>query len=275
MNVAALLDLRGSPVVDAHESYWRHATGGLFPPADLECGERLLVDCGLVVERDGVLHRSPQLLELLGGTVDDAIAAMTLRVLALAVTGRGETLPGRDDTSLADLLPDPTRREELLIALRSRWEDAHRQEIGAIGEEVVVATARGELETLGHPDLARRVRRVSLDSDQLGYDVSAPRVAGPPRLLEVKATTIEEPDAFTVHLSRNEAEVGLRYPDHWTLVTCRVSNIANRQGVIVGWCTASALESSLPADTADAKWESAEVRIRLDLLEPDLPRASF
>lgn len=234
-----------------------------------------MVDCGLVVERHGVLHPSPELLELLGGTVEDALSAMTLRVLALAVTRRGEGLPSSDDTTLADLVPDPTRREDLLIALRFRWDDAHRQEIGAIGEEVVASTARGELETLGHPDLARRVRRVSLDSDQLGYDVSAPRVTGPPRLLEVKATTIEEPDAFTVHLSRNEAEVGLRYPEHWALVTCRVSNIANRQGVIVGWCTAKALEPMLPADTTDARWESAEVRIRLDLLEPDLPRASF
>ena len=262
-------------MADAHESYWRYATGGLFPPADLEHGERLLVDCGLVVEHHGVLHPSPDLLELLGGTVDDALSAMALRALAFAGTGRGEAHPGSDDTTLAELVPDPTRREELLIALRSRWDDVHRQEIGAIGEEVVATTARGELETLGHPDLARRVRRVSLESDQLGYDVSAPRVTGPPRLFEVKATTIEEPEQFTVHLSRNEAEVGLRYPEDWALVTCRVSNIADRQGVVVGWCTAKALAPMLPADTIDARWESAEVRISLDLLEPDLPRASF
>ncbi len=44
---------------------------------------------------------------------------------------------------------------------------------------------------MGRSDLARDVRRVSLLSDQLGYDVNAPRVAGPPRLLEVKATTVE------------------------------------------------------------------------------------
>jgi hypothetical protein len=56
IHVAATLDERGSRVIDARESYWHKATGGLFAPPDLERGQRLLVDCGLVEERDGTLY---------------------------------------------------------------------------------------------------------------------------------------------------------------------------------------------------------------------------
>ena len=57
------------------------------------------------------------------------------------------------------------------------------------GEDLVVDAARAELQQLGHADLACSLCRVSLTSDQLGYDVTAPRVGGPPRLLEVKTST--------------------------------------------------------------------------------------
>jgi len=85
-----------------------------------------------------------------------------------------------------------------------------RREVGEIGEDIVTGAARSELLDLGHADLARAVRRVSLISDQLGYDVVAPRVGGPNRLLEVKATTGPHDDPIRIHLSRNEAAVGAR-----------------------------------------------------------------
>ena len=59
------------------------------------------------------------------------------------------------------------------------------------------------LRALGHHDLARAVRRVSLVSDQLGYDIRAPHIERPPRLLEVKATTSVANDVFSCFVSRN------------------------------------------------------------------------
>ena len=76
------------------------------------------------------------------------------------------------------------------------------------------------------------VRHLSLESDQLGYDVSAPRIGGPSRLIEVKATTVPA-ETIAVYLSRNEAETGLRYPD-WSLVVCSVTDAGGaREGEIV------------------------------------------
>src|SRR5437588_8296860 len=77
LHAAAVLDRRGSRVSDARESYWHRATGGLFPEADLRRGESLLIDCGLVEERDAILVPTAELDELLDGTVEDALEVVT------------------------------------------------------------------------------------------------------------------------------------------------------------------------------------------------------
>lgn len=272
LRVASMLDPRGSRIADAHESYWRHSTGGVFPPADLERGERLLVRCGLVTERNGTLFPTDELLEVLDGIVDDGVALLAVRVLAETLPAAAGPDPARDE-AIATLVPDPARREELLIALGRRWDDTLRRQIGAAGEEVVVAVARLELQDLGHPELARRVRRVSLESDQLGYDVSAPRTSGGPRLLEVKATT-EVDDSVVVHVSRNEIDTGRRHPSDWALVVCQVSDVSARRGTVLGWCGVDQLDIALPEDTPTGRWEVVAIRLSVEALEPGLPRSA-
>lgn len=268
IHVASLLDRRGSRVVDARESYWHRATGGLFAPPDLELGERLLVDCGLVDERGGKLYPLPELEQLLDGVFDDAVSVICARAAAAAPA---PPAPEEFEGRLAELLPDAERREELLLALGRRFDDARQRLLGAIGEEVVVAALRRELESLGYPELARTVRHVSLESDQAGYDISAPRVAGTRRLLEVKATT-NVGDAILFHLSRNEAEVGLRFRE-WSLVICHVTDVGRRAAQIVGWCTAQHLEPSFPADSTGGRWEAAAMTVTIADLIPGLPSA--
>jgi|SRR5215467_3620341 len=275
LRVASVLDPRGSALADVRESYWRHATGGTLAPADLRSGERLLVACGLVEEREGLLHPRPELLDLLSGTTDDAIAHITYRTLT-ADTTAGEMPTAPSDPHLVELIPDAVRREELLLLLNRQFDDIRRREVGAIGEELVVASARDELNELGRPDLARQVRHVSLQSDQLGYDISAPRVHGPSRLLEVKATTSPISDnQVVVYLTRSEIEVGLRYPEQWALVVCHVTSVEDRRGDIRGWSRAAALATMLPTDSHSARWETAAVRVSPELLEPGLPRPSL
>jgi hypothetical protein len=169
------------------------------------------------------------------------------------------------------LVPDPSRREELLISLGRRFDDSLQRNVGEIGEDVVVDAAREELAALGHTDLVRDVRRVSLLSDQLGYDVSAPRVGGGPRLLEVKSTTGDElKNAWSVHLSRNEADVGAAFPE-WALVICVVTSVEQRAGSVVGWCPRGELDDLLPSDGPSGRWEQALVEIPAALLSGGLP----
>ncbi len=269
LHVAVIVDQRGSRSADAEESYWHHATGGSFAPADLHRGERLLIDVGLLVERDGQLTPTPHLAQLVQGSPADALVVLTQRLLALTQPFELEA----PDTAgqLAELIPDAARREELLLALAQRFDDTFQRLVGEIGEELVVNAARTELRNMGRPDLAHEVRRVSLLSDQLGYDISAPRVTGAPRLLEVKATTTDGAGrSLAIRLSRNEADTGTTLPD-WALVACQVENTVQRQGHIIGWCTCHALADLLPSDCLTGRWEQASLALPLDRLSPGLP----
>ncbi|HEX7197788.1 MAG TPA: DUF3883 domain-containing protein, partial [Candidatus Limnocylindria bacterium] len=172
------------------------------------------------------------------------------------------------EAAVGELVEDPARREELLLALGRRFDDAARREVGAAGEDLVVAHARAELASLGYPDLARNVRRVSLVSDQLGYDVAAPRVSGGDRLLEVKATTGNRGEIF---LSRNEATVGLRLKD-WALVVCAVDDVDARTGSVLGWCRGTDLRPLLPTDAPGGSWQSVAIELDRLPLQAGLPR---
>lgn len=275
LQAASLLDRRGSTIADAHESYWRQATGGTLQPADLMRGQQLLIICSLIEERRGVLHPNPELLELLAGTIEEATAHIIYRFLTSSVITITAP-PAVSGPRLNELVPDPARREELLVLLDKRFDDSLRREVGAIGEEIVSVAARDELHLLGHSELARQVRRVSLLSDQLGYDVSAPRLNSTSRLLEVKATTTMHSDnEITIYLTRTELEAGLRYANQWALVICHVTSVNNRRGDIIGWCGAAALAEMVPTDKCNARWETTSMHIPPELLEPGLPRPSL
>lgn len=265
VHVAAILGHSDAPIAVARESYWRRATGGVYSPEDLQRGEDLLVSAGMLIRNDDYLTRTPQLTEI--GGQDDVAAAGAL-VAKLVRAGAFDGPPADAEAALEALIEDPERREALLLALGQRFDDAVRREVGSIGEELVVAHARRELEELGRPDLAKGVRRVSLLSDQLGYDIAAPRVAAPVRLLEVKATAGQSGQIF---LSRNEADTGTRFQD-WALVICEVTDLKDRTGSILGWCSASAIAAMLPRDGPGSRWQSASMEVDLLPLLPGVPR---
>jgi hypothetical protein len=243
----------------------------VFAPPDLHRGERLLVDCHLVEGREGVLYPLPGLSAIMEGSLEDAVGIIYNRAASISTDAFAHVEADELAGKLAELISDPARREEVLITLGRRFDDTHRRLVGAIGEEIVVAEARRELGELGYGDLARAVRHVSLETDQAGYDVSAPRIIGGTRLLEVKATsTIAE--ELVVYLSRNEAETGLR-SEAWALVVCRVTDIERREGQIVGWCHALELATALPADTPNGRWEAVAIKVAVDDLMPGLPSA--
>lgn len=271
VHVATLLDDPSSAAVDARESYWRKALGGSFGPSDLHLGERLLIDIGLVIECDEHLSASAELRTLLKGSFEGMASVIASRVLELTPP---VTESGSLEKSLAKLVPDAERREELLAVLERRFDDSRRRAIGAIGEQLVVDTARRELRGLGYPDLAREVRQLSLETDQAGYDISAPRIGGPKRLLEVKATTAKNQNRVSIYLSRNEADTGQRYESQWALVICRVLDVDEKRGELLGWLPVGSLRSFFPLDTDRGRWESIELEIKVAELFPGMPGAT-
>lgn len=272
LHVAAILGQASTPVVVARESYWRRATGGVFSVPDLILAEDLLVAAGFIIRTGDSLTITPLLDNLLDADEGDAVEVLAVSLLGERAPADNAERAERCAT-LDELIDDPVRREALLLALGRRWDDQHRQEIGAIGEEVTAGLARDELAALGRPDLAGAVRRVSLVSDQLGYDVVAPRVGAPPRLLEVKSTTSAAAEAH-VFLSRGEADAGSRLED-WALVVCVVQDIVSRTGELVGWCQRVDVEHLLPADVPGSRWQSVAIEVERLALRPGMPRPSL
>lgn len=279
-HVARLLSDRAPVAVSAARlAYVHHPSDGIFSTEDLIRGEGVLVQAGLLSEDDGVLSVSSgadlSLFESAdeGCTVVLAALLTTTRPLWLQMsTSTGvladELMPNPAARALSELIPDASMREGLLLALGRTFSSEDAVRTGDLAERHVVMLAQEELSVRSR-GLAGQVRRVSLLSDQLGYDVVAPRFHGGSRRLEVKATRCEGP-RVSIFISRNEAEVGRR-DANWALVVCRVSPLDSV--AILGWLSGGWLAGHLPIDGDGCRWQSAEIEIHLGDLHPGLPPA--
>lgn len=268
----SLIDAYGSHVPAARTAYLLYPSDALYPPEDLLLGERLLLDCGLLLQQDDLLHSTDQLRGLLA--IEEAEASSILferAVLAAPSRGFAFGIDGAlppDALSVAyKLIPDANHREAFLLTLGRRHDESLRAALGLRGEEFVAAFARDELVDLGRDDLAADVRRLSEFSDQLGYDVIAPRIGGK-RRLEVKTSARHDDGLFHFYVSRGEIDVGIQDED-WALVACHVQG--NEGITLVGWCRARTIEPYLPVDGEGARWMSAELDIPTTLFSPGLP----
>lgn len=277
--VARLIPPSGARYQDLHLAYQELPWAGSFHVLDLKSAEALLERWDLVVSDGEWLRPAARLLELV--TDDDsgacemlaaeALASLRPPWLGAAVTGTAiatELLPDHVAMRLTAAIPDPDRREAVLLAAGRIADDAHRREVGEIGEELVVALARAELHRLGRPDLADRVVRLSLRSDQLGYDVRVPRLSGGVWRVEVKSSS-RHALALEFFISRGEVETGRRLSD-WVLAMCHVS--PGGDDTVVGWCRYGMIDPLLPQDKhAHGSWQTARIRAHPDLFEPGLP----
>lgn len=269
---ACHIDAVGNAADAAHHAYTRHASGGIYPPEEMRRGEALLLDVGLLREEDGWLYPTPE-LQLLA-TVGEEIAyeALIGRCLSRSPPEwlgiEPISVPDVAAEALSQLLPDPEKREAFLIALGQRVAPDRLAALGEIGEKCVVERATTELSELGYADLVTGVRRVSSLSDQLGYDVVAPRPDGRTRRLEVKTGSTRDGLAH-FFLSRNEADVGRRDRD-WALVYCEAHD---DQAEVIGWCRGPNLEPYLPVDAPGGRWRTVEITMPLAALFDGIPPA--
>lgn len=267
IRAASVIDSHGSPIPSAEAAFLLYPSDGLFPPQDLRLGERLLVDCGLLAITDDHLVPTYDLKTLAGLAEPDATAVVFELAVRRSLGVASTPVNPQIEAAATALIPDPERREALLIAMARRHDETVRAVLGARGEEFVASVARDELRTLGREDLADRVRRVSEMSDQLGYDVVAPRILGM-RRLEVKTSVATAAGLFRFYLSRAEYEVGL-VDSEWALVGCQAEEAGTLS--LAGWCRANSLDTYLPSDGQAGRWVSAELSVPLAVLKHGLP----
>jgi len=280
LHIAAVLPAVGASTAQARASYGLIPSGGLYRFEDFLAAEAMLVRCKFLEARGDYLRPCGELLDLVSLPPDEAREVLLLAIverdppvwaLALGMSEGGiavETIPDDDLLTMESIVADASRREEFLLALARRFDAEEIATIGAAGEEFVLQECCAALSAVGRPDLAARARRVSLISDQLGYDIVAPSVTGGPWRIEVKTTRISAV-ITPVILTRNEARVGLN-DRGWALVVCRLK--ADGAHEVAGWCRAEGFVDRLPADPPEnGAWMSARIFLRVDSLHGGLP----
>jgi hypothetical protein len=270
----------GTPLDQLPTSWTRTPSDGVFSPNELGMGCDVLIEARYIAVRGGLVAPTADLAWLLSASEDDACRDIIDRLFEsrrpLWVSGAtadgvvaAEMIPDAAVTALSQVFPDPDERELFLLAMGQRFSDADAKRTGDLAESHVTEACRAELRDAGRDDLADRVRRVSLTSDQLGYDITAPRLDESPRRLEVKGTRATG-SALLVVLTRIEANVALRDPA-WHLVVCRVT--PNDEVAIIGWVARSLIEPRLPVDTTErGGWRTTAVPLDTAELEPGLPQ---
>lgn len=275
-----VLDQAGNTATSLSMSYDQLATGGLYRSQDLQAGHALLQRAHLVIVDGGHHVPTPTLLSLCG-LPDDVAAELLLQELLVeepplwlyaAVVDdqvRWENVPEADQEALEQLLEDATRREALLMNVGRTLDAAQLAERGAQGEEFVVELCRKYLCERDRPDLSAAVSRVSLRSDELGYDVTSPDTTGHRHRIEVKTTSSASMGRVEFFLSRNEATVGERDPG-WSLVAVRRNRDNSLE--LIGWCSSVSLLSHLPRDVSNqGRWASVRLSVAMIDFQPGLP----
>ncbi len=275
LHVIAQIEDHGSAVRATQSGYHHYSSGALFPPPELQKAEGFLIEVGRLKKEDGYLYAQDGFTEL--ASVPEVVAIEVLLADAWQSWGFPEWLfseplvpPPDAGEQLEIVLPDPDGREAFLLSMGRRFDDEASRRLGELGEKHVLKAFQAELEDLGCPELAGAVQRVSLVSDQLGYDIAAPRLDGSTRRVEVKASSRVGGGLVHIFLSRSEVEVGLRDAD-WSLAICSVSS--NETVETLGWCRAGALRPNLPDDSPGGTWRVVELSINFSALRAGLPPA--
>ncbi len=280
---AKLMDPDGATRSAMLESSIRSPSDGMYQAIELEHGCELLERVGLFRAEGDYLLPSEDLL-IIRAVPDEPALELLLHCCLrrnvpvwLAGTSRDtthfENVPEADAQSIHRVIADPDRREAFLLALAQQHDADQLRAIGGAAEDAVVQRLIEELIQESRPDLASEVRRVSLISDRLGYDITTPTLDQQVCRIEVKGTTLPCVTWIEVNLSRNEFRVGLNDPA-WRLVACRVPPDGDAE--VLGWCSVAALTPHVPHDpTEHGRWTSTAIRLRVDALEPGLPLRDY
>ena len=264
----------------AHRSWLNLPLAGEVDIEELARAEHGLIVSGLVAESSGRLCVDRRVLAACGKwSALTPLLLLTILVEAvpplwLLTAARERTRPQIElipDDALAALesvIPDPAQREAFLLARAQTVDARASQALGEAGELFVERACRHELAALGRDDLAEQVRRVSSISDELGFDVVAPRCDGTLRRMEVKSTRSSARDV-SVYLTRNEFMVGTADPD-WCLTVVRIDRDERHE--VLGHLAGVALVELVPTDRHErGRWSAARLSLSVDAMEPGLP----
>ena len=244
----SVIDLKGSLVDSVNHSYTKLSTNGVFTSSELALGGRLLIDVGLVVEENNFLYLSNVAKSLRDGEEDH------LKKVILISAKRLSENESKFSVKDADSVFSPINNIPKLQTLNH----AVLEKIGAAGEEFVLQTIRSIFLNINRPDLARLARRVSLISDEFGYDIEVTTPSGIGLNIEVKSSVEMPKDRVEFFMTRHESIVS-RNLQNWYLVSCYLADVERPAGEIIGWIDNSILVDVWPIDSAVSYWKLSQI----------------
>lgn len=257
----SVIDSNGSLVDNVNNSYKRLSTNGIFTSNELVIGGRLLIDVGLVVEENNFLHLSSLAKSLRDGEE---------KHLKAVIFASAQRLIENESKFLAknlDSVFSPTSN----IPKSQTINHAVLEKIGAVGEEIVLQNIRSIFLNKNRSDLARLVKRVSLISDEFGYDIEVVTPGGTSLKIEVKSSVEMPKDKVEFFITRHESVVSCN-SQNWYLIFCFVSDVERSAGEVIGWIDNSTLVKTWPVDSAFSSWKLAEIFQEKSLFNGDLAK---
>lgn len=254
----SVIDLKGSLVDSVNHSYTKLSTNGVFTSSELALGGRLLIDVGLVVEENNFLYLSNVAKSLRDGEEDH------LKKVILISAKRLSENESKFSVKDADSVFSPINNIPKLQTLNH----AVLEKIGAAGEEFVLQTIRSIFLNINRPDLARLARRVSLISDEFGYDIEVTTPSGIGLNIEVKSSVEMPKDRVEFFMTRHESIVS-RNLQNWYLVSCYLADVERPAGEIIGWIDSSILVEAWPIDSAVSYWKLSKIFQEKSLFRQD------
>lgn len=131
-----------------------------------------------------------------------------------------------EEVTMSITTPHETRTKQKAAKEKVRWKEnidyaeqqRISQKIGDRGEELVLMSEIQKVKEWGLPaEMVEQVRRVSLESDDYGFDILSFDKDGNERYLEVKSTKQSKKD-FSFILTRNEFEHAKAYGNNYSFV---------------------------------------------------------
>ena len=257
----SVIDSNGSLVDNVNNSYKRLSTNGIYTSNELVIGGRLLIDVGLVVEENNFLHLSSLAKSLRDGEE---------KHLKAVIFASAQRLIENESKFLAknlDSVFSPTSN----IPKSQTINHAVLEKIGAVGEEIVLQNIRSIFLNKNRSDLARLVKRVSLISDEFGYDIEVVTPGGTSLKIEVKSSVEMPKDKVEFFITRHESVVSCT-SQNWYLIFCFVSDVERSAGEVIGWVDNSTLVKAWPVDSAFSSWKLAEIFQEKSLFNGDLAK---
>ena len=257
----SVIDVSGSPSEKVNFSYSRLSTNGVFTSSELVVGGRLLIDIGLVIEENNFLYLSSLAKSLRDGEEEH---------LKGVISASAQRLIENESKFLAKNVASVFSPASNIPKYQT-INHAVLEKIGAVGEEIVLQTIRSIFLNKNRSDLARLVKRVSLISDEFGYDIEVITPGGTSLKIEVKSSVEVPKDKVEFFITRHESVVSCN-SKNWYLIFCFVSDVEKSAGEVIGWIDNSTLVKAWPVDTAFSSWKLAEIFQEKSLFNGDLAK---